>query len=802
MKISYNWLQQFIKTELTIDEISVLLTDLGLEVEGVQHFESIKGGLKGVIVGEVVSCEQHPNADRLKKTEVHLGNDEIVPIVCGAPNVAKGQKVLVATVGTLLSMQDGTSLKINKSKIRGEVSMGMICAEDELGLGKSHDGIMVLEPTHEPGTAAAALFELEEDYVFEIGLTPNRADAMSHMGVARDLKAICMLKNIPFEWTVPEISSFHVDNNENIIKVEVKEPKKCSQYYGVTISGLAVAPSPTWLQNRLKAIGISPKNNVVDVTNYVLHELGQPLHAFDAQIISKEIIVQTCSKGSAFTTLDGTKRVLDGEDLMICDSKKPLCIAGIFGGLDSGVSEQTTTVFLESAYFDPVSVRKTAKRHGLNTDASFRFERGIDPEIGIIALKRAAILIKKLAGGQITSDIQDFSKPLAEPNQIFLSFDELERTVGQAIEQKDLHTILNALEININNVSETGIGMTIPRYRVDVSRPADVIEEILRVYGYNNLEDKPLQYEANPPYSWKDPYKLETAIAQKLTGHGFMEIMNNSLTSPQFNADFHAPVTLVNPLGKELSLMRQSLIFNALEAVSFNLNRQNRSLKLFEFGSIYGKKNETFVEAKRLSIILVGNVIESHWDMNIAPNNFFYGKGVLNDMLEGLGLGTIEWHPLAHPNFDEAFQITANKKRLGVFGLISKKTNDRFGIDQDVYLAELNWGNLVDKAYAHPLKYEEIAKFPIVRRDFALLLNEAVLFESLREIAIKTDRKILKEVSLFDVYEGKNLEKGKKSYGLSFTFQDKTKTLTDKQVDKVMAKLQHNFEKELGAQLR
>lgn len=789
-------------TELPIEEISVLLTDLGLEVEGTHHFESIKGGLKGVLVGEVLSCEQHPNADRLKKTEVNLGNDEIVPIVCGAPNVAKGQKVLVATVGTTLSMSDGTSLKINKSKIRGEVSMGMICAEDELGLGESHDGIMVLDETLEPGTEAASLFEVEEDYVFEIGLTPNRADAMSHMGVARDLKAICMLKNIPFEWTLPETTSFNIDNNQSTINVDVKNGDKCSQYYGLTISGITVAPSPTWLQNRLKAIGIGPKNNVVDVTNYVLHELGQPLHAFDAQKIDGDILVKTCSDKTSFTTLDGNKRELHHEDLMICDSQKPLCIAGIFGGLDSGVTEQTTSLFLESAYFDPVSIRKTAKRHGLNTDASFRFERGIDPEIGITALKRAAILIKKIAGGEITSEIQDFSKPLEEPSQIFLGLDVLEQTIGQTIQQKDLNTILNALEININNVSETGIGMTIPRYRVDVNRPADVIEEILRVYGYNNLEDKPLKYEANPPYSWKDPHKLEATVAQKLIGHGYIETINNSLTSPEFSADFHAPITLLNPLGKELSLMRQSLVFNALEVVSFNLNRQNKNLKIFEFGAIYGKKNDTFVEAKRLSITLVGNVFESHWDMAKAPNKFFYGKGVIQDILESIGLLDLEWQALPHPHFDEAFEISYRKKHLGVFGLISKKLIDSFGIDQEVYMADLNWGDLIELSYSEPLKYNEVSKFPLVRRDFALLIDDNVHFEVLKETALKTDRKILKEVRLFDVYQGKNLEKGKKSYGLSFTFQDNAKTLTDKQVDKVMGKLKQNFEKEFGAQLR
>ena len=802
MKISNNWLKQFLKTNLSIEEISVLLTDLGLEVEATQHFESIKGGLKGVVVGEVLSCEKHPNADRLKITEVKIGDEEVVPIVCGAPNVAKGQKVLVAMVGSSLSMENGTSLKISKSKIRGEVSMGMICAEDELGLGESHDGIMILDKSLNPGTEAATLFELEEDYVFEIGLTPNRADAMSHMGVARDLKAICMLKKIPFEWTIPETSLFYVDNNKSLIPINVKDSIKCSQYYGLTISGITVAPSPTWLQNRLKSIGIGPINNVVDVTNYILHDLGQPLHAFDSQKIKKEIIIKTCSDKTSFTTLDGVKRELDSEDLMICDSEKPLCIAGIFGGVDSSISEQTTSIFLESAYFDPISIRKSAKHHSLNTDASFRFERGVDPEIQVTALKRAAIMIKDIAGGEITSDIQYFSKSPKEPFQIFLSFDVLKRTIGETIEQEDLNTILNSLEIIINNVSETGIGMTIPRYRVDVTRPADVVEEILRIYGYNNLKDKPLQYEANPAYTWKSSHKLEVALANKLTGHGYMEIINNSLTSPKFSADFYAPVTLVNPLGKELSLMRQTLIYSALEVISFNLNRQNKNLKLFEFGSIYGKTNDAFIEAKRLSISLVGNALESNWEIMKSPSNFFYGKGVIQDFLATIGFENLKWREITNPHFEESFQITFKEKIMGVFGMVTKKIRDSFGIDQEVYIAELNWDLLTEMSYANPLRYEEVPKFPLVRRDFALLLDDSISFEKLRLSALKTDCKILKEINLFDVYEGKNIEKGKKSYGLSFIFLDKNKTLTDKQVDKVMNKLQNNFEKDFGAQLR
>ncbi|HAS19747.1 MAG TPA: phenylalanine--tRNA ligase subunit beta, partial [Flavobacteriaceae bacterium] len=559
--MSHNWLQQFIKTDLSTEEISIMLTDLGLEVEGMYSYESIKGGLQGVVVGEVLSCEPHPNADRLKKTEVLLGENEIVPIVCGAPNVAKGQKVLVATVGTLLTFHDGTEVKISKSKIRGEVSMGMICAEDELGLGSNHDGILVLDHNKIPGTPAASIFEVEIDTVYEIGLTPNRADAMSHLGVARDLKALCTLRNIPFEWSVPETSSFHVDTTQKTIPVEIEDSEKCLQYHGLTLTNIKISPSPQWLQNRLKAIGINPKNNIVDVTNYVMHELGQPLHAFDADKINEKIVVKTFPKNTSFITLDGTERKLTDEDLMIGDPKESHCIAGVFGGIHSGVDEQTNSVFLESAYFNPVSIRKTAKYHGLNTDASFRFERGIDPEIGIYALKRAAILIKQLSGGEISSNIQEFSRPLEEPKQIFLSYEKIEKTIGQSLEKEELYTILSGLEIGIVNVTEAGIGMTIPRYRVDVTRPADVIEEILRVYGYNRLEEKPLVFEANPPYQWKSIHKIENEVASKLSSFGFFETLNNSLSSPEYTSDFHQAVTLVNPLGKELSKMRQTLLY-------------------------------------------------------------------------------------------------------------------------------------------------------------------------------------------------------------------------------------------------
>ncbi|MGA1149693.1 MAG: phenylalanine--tRNA ligase subunit beta [Flavobacteriaceae bacterium] len=802
MKISHNWLQQFIKVNLPIDEIARLLTDLGLEVEGTYPFQSVKGGLEGVVVGEVLQCEPHPNADRLRITEVDLGEDRKVPIVCGAPNVAKGQKVAVATVGTTLYMHDGTELKIGKSKIRGEVSMGMICAEDELGLGSDHDGILILDNTILTGTPAAEVFSIENDTVFEIGLTPNRADAMSHMGVARDLKALCMLREIPFEWSIPETSSFHVENTNSIVQVEVVDTDRCTQYFGVTLTNVKVAPSPSWLQNRLKAIGISPKNNVVDVTNYVLHELGQPLHAFDASKIDSKIKVQTFPKGTKFTTLDGVERTLSDEDLMISDASTPHCIAGVFGGMDSGVTEQSTTVFLESAYFDPVSIRKTAKLHGLSTDASFRFERGIDPEIGIYALKRAALLIKKVAGGVVSSEIQEHAKPLAEPSPLFLSYEQIEKTIGEPLSKKDLNTIVNALEININSVSETGIGLIVPHYRVDVTRPADVIEEILRVYGYNNLSSKPLQFIANPPYSWKDAHKLTEAVADKLTNFGFYEALNNSLTSPEHHSDFHDPVTLLNPLGKELSMMRQSLIHPLLENIAFNSNRQQKQIKLFEFGSVYGQKDTEYIESKRLGIAMVGSTFEAHWDTAQSPQPFFYCKGVLTDIFSGLGLPSLQFESTKHDHFDQAFNLVYRKKSFGVMGLLSKKVVAHFEIDQEVYYAELDWQALLKKSFSEGVTFEEISKYPIMRRDFALLVDEATPFEELQKTALQTEQKILKEVHLFDVYQGKNLPKGKKSYGLSFSFQDNKKTLTDPQVDKVMEKLKANFEKQFGAELR
>ena len=802
MKISHNWLRQFIKIDIPVDEISILLTNLGLEVENIETYESIKGGLKGVVVGKIISCSKHPNADRLKITKVDIGGDKNLSIVCGAPNVAKGQKVLVATIGTTLNMFNGTSLKISKGKIRGEISEGMICAEDELGLSNNHDGILVLDKDCKIGEAGASIFNIEEDVIFDIALTPNRADAMSHMGVARDLRAACILNDIPNEWNLPETSSFHVDNTQSTISIKVEDEHRCPQYHGITITNVKISPSPQWIQNRLKAIGITPKNNVVDVTNYLLHEIGQPLHAFDADKINGDIIVRTCSSKTPFVTLDGNKRELNQEDLMICDIKKAHCIAGVFGGIDSGVEDQTTNVFIESAYFDPISIRKTAKRHGLNTDASFRFERGIDPEIGVYALKRAAILIRDLAGGIISSDIQEVTRPLEEPSKIFLSYNQLNKTIGQEIDEKKLNAILNALEIEINSVSESGIGMTIPRYRVDVTRPADVIEEILRIYGYNKILDVPLKYEASPAYQWKSLHKLESTIANKLNGQGFMETVNNSLTNPNASGDFYNPVKILNPLGKELSIMRQSLTINALQVIAFNLNRQNKDLKLYEFGNIYGVKDNNYHESKRLTLSLVGLSFNSHWDLKNPPNLFFYGKGVLIDLFQSLGYDNLNFDETNHPDFDIAFELIHRKNSYGHFGLISKKLKETYDIDEDIYIADLDWNKITEKAFLSSLKYEDVPRFPVMKRDFALLIDKEVSFESLENISYKTERKILKSVQLFDVFEDEKLPKGKKSYGITFTFQDQNKTLTDKHIDKIMEKLKGNFIKEFNAELR
>ncbi|MGB7785034.1 MAG: phenylalanine--tRNA ligase subunit beta [Salinimicrobium sp.] len=808
MKISYNWLKQFIKINRTAEETSELLTDLGLEVEGINNFQSVKGGLKGVVIGEVISCEPHSNADRLKVTKVDLGNGEAVQIVCGAPNVAAGQKVPVATVGTTLYDEKGTPWEIRKSKIRGESSHGMICAEDELGLGQSHAGIMVLPDELTPGTPAAEIFEIEDDQVFEIGLTPNRADAMSHWGVARDLKAGLQQQGETQELITPSVSSFHVDSRSFKIPVHIHNAELVPRYCGVTISDVKIAESPKWLQNRLKAIGITPKNNVVDVTNYVMHDLGQPLHAFDAdKITGGEINVKTLEAGTKFTTLDEVERELHEEDLMICDAEKPLALAGVFGGVGSGVSSSTTKLFIESAYFNPVTVRKTAKRHGLNTDASFRYERGIDPNITEYALKRAVLLIQELAGGNVTSDIDDYYPKKVEDFPVFLTFEKINTLIGQNLSKETIKSILASLEIRVNNVTETGMGLTIPAYRVDVKREADVIEEILRVFGYNNIEfgEKINASVANS--SRFEDYKLQNLIAGQLVGQGFFETMANSLTTPahaklseQLKEEYS--VKMLNPLSQELSVLRQSLLFSGLEAVSYNLNRKRSDLKFFEFGKTYHQFESGKVEEKHLSIYVSGNRAEESWNLQLQKGDFFYLKGVVTAVLERLGITELKSSPVKNDSFSEGMTLSYKKTRLVDFGVIKKKVLKKFDIAQEVLYADFHWDNVIEISRNQQHKFKDISKFQAVRRDFALLLDNSVSFEEIYNVAYKTEQKLLKNVNLFDVYEGENLPEGKKSYAVSFILQDENKTLTDKQIDKIMNKLQQNFEKQLGAELR
>ena len=808
MQISYNWLKQFINIDWEAEKTGNLLTDLGLEVEGIEAFQSVKGGLKGIVVGHVLTCVKHPNADRLKLTTVDLGDGEPVQIVCGAPNVDAGQKVPVATVGTTLYDDKGEPWKIKKGKIRGEVSNGMICAEDELGLGESHDGIMILEEDLKPGTPLAKIFEVEDDYVFEIGLTPNRADAMSHMGTARDLRAGLIQSGVHPEFITPSTSSFRIDNRTQKISVQVLNNEKAPRYCGITLSGLTVKESPAWIQNRLKAIGLTPKNNIVDITNYVLHELGQPLHAFDlAKIAGKQINVKTVAAGTKFTTLDGIERELHEEDLMICDAEKPMCIAGVFGGEHSGVTEETTSIFLESAYFDPVNIRKTAKRHALNTDASFRFERGIDPNITEYALIRAVLLIQECAGGEVTSDVVDFYPKKIEDHQVVLNFDRAEKLIGEAIPKETIKSILSSLDIKINNITESGIGMTIPAYRNDVTREVDVIEEILRVYGYNKIQFKSKLNASVSKSSRFADHKIQQVTGTLLASLGFNEILNNSLTSPvyaslndAFKEDYN--VTMLNPLSTDLSVMRQSLLFSGLEVVAFNSNRRQPDLKLFEFGKSYHNFPGGREEYKHLTLLLSGKQNAENWFQQQQNTTFFDLKGSVEAVLSRLGIAQWKVKPVKDTQFSEGLEYTVQKKQVVSFGLVSKAIRKHFDIEQEVLFADFNWDTILDLVQQNSIKFVPIPKNPAVRRDFALLLDQDVTFDQIYQEAFTVEKKLLQNVALFDVYEGKNLPEGKKSYAVSFTLQDEHKTLTDKEIDKIMNKLQQRFEKSLNAELR
>ncbi|MBC7525016.1 MAG: phenylalanine--tRNA ligase subunit beta [Flavobacterium sp.] len=806
MRISYNWLKQFLKLDSNSEDIASILTDLGLEVEVIEKYQSVKGGLIGVVVGHVLTCEKHPDADRLNITTVDLGDGNPVQIVCGATNVAKGLKVPVATIGTKLIDKDGNEFEIKKGKIRGQESHGMICAEDELGLGNSHDGIMILDEKLKAGTLASTVFNIENDEIFEIGLTPNRADAMSHYGVARDLRAGLNQKNIFLELITPSVSKFKVDKRTLKIDIDIKDTKLAPRYCGVTISGITIKPSPSWLQNRLKSIGLTPKNNVIDVTNYVLHELGQPLHAFDASKITGKVTVKTLPAGTKFTTLDDVERTLHEEDLVICDDKGPMCLAGVFGGKNSGISENTNTIFLESAYFNPISIRKTAKRHALNTDASFRFERGIDPTITEYALKRAALLIQEVAGGEITSDIIDIYPKKIEDFTVFLHYEKTNKLIGQELPKETIKKILASLDIKVNSSSDAGLGLIIPPYRVDVQREVDVVEEILRVYGYNNINFSKKLNATIAKSSRTEDYKLQNIISNQLNSLGFNEMIANSLTTPEYTklSDLlkdEYNVSMLNPLSNDLSTLRQSLLFSGLEAISFNVNRKNSGLKLFEFGKSYRKLLSGFNEKKHLSLFITGDRMQENWTNITKPSDFYLFKGFATSILTRLGYDKTNNIPVTNDIFTEGIALSVGNDILVELGSIKRSILKSFDIKQEVYYADFNW-ELILKLISNKIKFTPIPKYPSVRRDLSLLLDKNISFQSVYHIARQCEKTLLKEINLFDVYEGKNVPQDKKSYAISFTIQDTSKTLTDVQIDKIMNKLQTNLESELGATLR
>jgi phenylalanyl-tRNA synthetase beta chain len=817
MKISNNWLKDYLKIDIDPHKLSGILTGIGLEVEAMEEWESVKGGLKGVVIGEVLSCKKHPDADKLSLTTVNTGAPEPLHIVCGAPNVAAGQKVPVALAGTILFKGD-ESFEIKKSKIRGELSEGMICAEDELGLGTLHEGIMVLDKNAVPGTPASEYFKIVKDFVFEIGLTPNRIDSGSHFGVARDLAAYLNInEGKTIKATLPSVKGFKPDNNDNHYEVIIENKNDCPRYTGITISGVEISESPEWLKNKLRAVGLNPINNVVDITNYVQHEIGQPLHAFDAdKIDGKKVIIRNLPDKSKFITLDETERSLSSRDLMICNGKEGMCIAGVFGGIKSGVIASTRNIFLESAYFNPVAIRKTSKRHGLKTDASFRFERGADPEITDWALKRAAILIKDIAGGKISSDIVDIYPRKILRTRVEVSFGNIDRLIGKQIDHQVIRKILGLLDITILSESGDNITLEIPLYRVDVQREADVIEEILRIYGYNNVEinehvNSTLYYPDKP-----DKEKIVNTISDMLTANGFAEIMCNSLNPSSFyeTGDFDSEhlVMLANPLSSDLNAMRQSLLFGGLTSIIWNINHQNPDLRLYEFGNCYfynkpGKSvpvAEDYSEKKSLDIFITGNAGTQRWNYKTSPTDFFHIKSTVEMILSRLGLKPDDMYggESIKKYFSESFTCFIKNKLIAEAGRISKEYLAKLDIGQEVYYAHIDWDFLLEMLKDHYVSYIELPRYPWVRRDLALLLDKGVKFGQIREIAFKTEKYILRNVDLFDVYESDTLGHNKKSYAVSFTLRDDLKTLTDKNIEKIMNNLISAFQKELNATIR
>ncbi len=819
MKISYNWLKQYTNINVEPEKLSELLTDCGLEVEGLEKFQPIKGGLEGIVIGEVKTKEQHPNADKLTVTTVDVGRDELLNIVCGAPNVEAGQKVLVATIGTWLFMGDD-SFQIKKSKIRGQLSEGMICAEDELGLGKSHEGIMVLEPAAEIGTPAKEHFNIQDDYTFEIGLTPNRADATSHFGVARDLVAVFnhINSNSSSKFNCPSVENFKADNHNTEIDIIVEDNEACPRYSGLTISGVKVEESPEWLKTRLLSIGVRPINNIVDITNFVLFETGQPLHAFDVdEITGSKVIVKKLKQGTKFITLDEVERELTANDLMICNEIEGMCIGGVFGGEKSGVNENTTKIFLESAYFDPKTIRKTSKYFGLQTDASFRFERGADPEMTIFALKRAALLIKQIVGGEISSEIIDiYPNPISRWT-IDVSYKNVNRLIGKTIDRGIINKILIDLDFEIIDESTDGIKVRVPTRKVDVKREVDIIEEILRIYGYNNVEF-PAKVNSSISFCpYPDPEKVQNIIADYLSNNGFTEIMNNSLTKSKYlesNTTDLEPknnVKILNPLSQDLDVLRQSLVFGGLETIIYNINRKIPDLKLFEFGKSYSFNNDKgeenlnkYVENIQLALFITGKNEPENWKTDQTNVEFYDIKVFVSNIFRRLGFSNtlLDVNHNVSKIFIEGLSYNYNNHKLAELGQLSNNVLKDFDITQDVFYVEINWDLLLNIVKNFSIQYQETPKYPEVRRDLALLIDKSVRFEEIEKLAYQTEKSILKKINIFDVYEGEKIAEDKKSYAVSFILQSPFKTLTDKLIDKTMNRLINVFEKNLNAKIR
>lgn len=797
MRISYNWLKNFITLDKTPEELSLILTDIGLEVESLEVEQSIPGGLEGLVVGEVLTCEQHPNADKLKVTTVNIGSGEPLHIVCGAPNVRQGLKVIVAPVGTTCHPTNGEPFKITKSKIRGEVSEGMLCGEDEIGLGSSHAGIVELDGQAAIGSLVKSYFNMEDDYCYEIGLTPNRADAASHLGVARDLAAYFQIPVHAVD--VADVEAGTVAGTA----VQVAVPDDAPRYAGINISGIQVGESPEWLRTKLAAIGVRSINNIVDVTNYILHDLGQPLHAFDTdKIAGNQVIVRRANEGELFVTLDGVERKLYADDLVIADAEKPMCIAGVFGGAHSGVTETTTSIFLESAYFNPVTVRKTSKRHGLKTDSSFRFERGVNPDITVIALKKAAKLIAEVAGGQVSSTLVDLYPAPIQPFEFAVSYKNIQRIIGKAIPAETIRAIIVNLGIGINNETPEGFDVVVPPYKVDVTREVDVVEEVLRIYGYNNIELN-TQIKASLNTSEKpDREVVLNQVADLLISNGYREILSNSLTKADYLEDEATAVRLLNPLSSDLDCMRQNLLFSSLTAVAYNQKRKNGDLKLFELGKSYHSAEDWYAEKNLLSLAIAGHNQPEQWNSAHKEVDFYAIKAAVDAIIRRLKVEGIRTEEYTGAYFDYGLTYRKGEKALVSFGAVAKANLKKADVDGPVFFAQFDWDLLLKVIKKNKITYKEVSKFPAVRRDLALLLDEQVSFETLRLIASRTEKKLLKEVGIFDVYKGDKLPAGKKSYALSFVIQDEEKTLTDKQIDGIIQKLITNFEKEVNASVR